>query len=136
MVHRGKTAILACDFTPFIYSISTIVTMPHYARLLLCAMFCIAPWLLQAQDTPTQPATPIIIEKASPLTISGIIEICKGSETILKAEGDFESFTWDKDGVTGRYLKVKEEGVYEVSAKTKGGCTFTTSVNVRVRPCS
>jgi hypothetical protein len=99
-------------------------------------MLCFAPRLIQAQDTPPQPGTPIIIEKASPLSISGITEICKGSETILKAEGDFESFTWDKGGVTGRYLKVKEEGVYEVSAKTKGGCTFTTSVNVRVRPCS
>lgn len=112
--------------------------MPPFARLLPFVLLCLATSVIQAQDTPPPPppATPIIIERASPLTISGITEICKGSETILKAEGDFESFTWDKGGVTGRYLKVKEEGVYEVSAKTKGGCTFTTSVNVRVRPCS
>lgn len=111
--------------------------MLHYARFLSFTLLCLFPAFLQAQDTPLPPPpTPIIIERASPLTISGITEICKGSETILKAEGDFESFTWEKAGVSGRYLKVKEEGVYEVSAKTKGGCTFTTSVNVRVRPCS
>ena len=69
------------------------------------------------------------------VTISGVTDICKGGETTLKVEGDFESFTWN-NGNTGRYLKVKEEGVYEVSAKTKGGCTYTSSVVVRVRPCT
>lgn len=92
---------------------------------------------IQAQEAESEKsdATPIIIERASPLSISGNLELCKGTETILKAEGEFESFIWDKGGVKGRYLKVNEEGVYEVTAKTKGGCTFRTKVNVRYRPC-
>ena len=113
------------------------------SRMLALLLFCLFGLNLlsiQAQDSPVLPPPPpaasIIIERASPLSISGILEICKGSETILKAEGEFESFTWDKDGVKGRYLKVKEEGQYEVTAKTKGGCTYTTSVTVRARPCS
>jgi hypothetical protein len=31
---------------------------------------------------------------------------------------------------------VKEEGIYEVTVKTKGGCTITSSVNVQIRPCT
>lgn len=92
-----------------------------------------------AQQTPIpepEPAsTPIIITQTSPLSISGNTELCPGTETILKAEGNFVSFIWDKGNVKGRYLKVKEPGVYEVTAKTKGGCTFTTKVTVRFRPC-
>jgi hypothetical protein len=70
-----------------------------------------------------------------PVSISGNTEICKGSETTLKVEGDFESFEWN-DGTKDRYLKVREEGVYEVTVKTKAGCTYTSSVNVRLRPCT
>lgn len=91
------------------------------------------------QETPPPPApgtgVPIIVERGSPLTISGNTEICPGTETILKAEGEFESFSWDRGGVQGRYLKVTEPGKYEVTGKTKGGCTFTTTVTVRLRPC-
>ncbi len=68
------------------------------------------------------------------LTISGPTLICKGSETILKAEGEYESFQWN-NGSTDRFLKVREEGIYEVTAKTKGGCTYTSSVSVQVKPC-
>ncbi len=99
-------------------------------------LFLASPRAIQAQVPPTEPSTTVVVEKASPLSISGALEICKGSETILKAEGDFESFTWDKGGTTGRYLKVKEAGTYEVTAKTKGGCSFTTTVTVRYRPCT
>ena len=102
--------------------------------IMLCLV--VVPQSIWAQETQPQPTgTTIVIEKASPLNISGNIEICPGTETILKAEGDFESFIWDKGGVKGRYLKVTEPGKYEVTARTKGGCTFTTTVTVRLRPC-
>lgn len=103
------------------------------------AFLFLVPQTARAQEAPLPPpaeGVPVVVERPSPLSISGILEICKGSETILKAEGEFESFTWDKGNVKGRLLKVREEGRYEVTARTKGGCTYTTSVNVRVRPCS
>lgn len=104
---------------------------------MLAFIFLATAGNLQAQETSPKPeGIPVNVERASPLRISGNLEICKGSETILKAEGEFESFTWEKAGVTGRLLRVKEEGQYEVTAKTKAGCTYTASVNVRVRPCS
>jgi hypothetical protein len=54
---------------------------------------------------------------------------------MLKVEGDYESFEWNT-GSTERIIRVSEEGVYEVKVKTKGGCSFSSSVNVQVRPCS
>lgn len=69
------------------------------------------------------------------VNISGPTTICKGGETILKAEGDYESFLWNT-GATDRFLKVREEGMYEVTVTTKGGCKLTTSVTVRVIPCT
>lgn len=111
--------------------------MINYKQLIFRALVCIFPVVLTAQENAPQPQpTTVTVERASPLSISGALEICKGSETILKAEGDFESFSWDRGGVTGRYLKVKEEGVYEVTARTKAGCSFTTKVTVRFRPCT
>jgi hypothetical protein len=111
------------------------------SRCFTCIVFALCSFLwggsvLVAQESPVPTGTPVVIEKPSLLSISGVLEICKGSETILKAEGNFESFQWEKEGVSGRILRVKEEGLYEVTAKTKAGCTFTASVNVRVRPCS
>lgn len=94
------------------------------------ALLC-AGLSLQAQAT-----VPIIVQPAPPhgLTISGPTLICKGGETILKAEGDYETFQWS-NGSTDRFIKVREEGTYEVTAKTKGGCTYTSSVRVQVKPC-
>jgi hypothetical protein len=96
------------------------------ASALLCASLS-----LQAQAT-----IPIIVQPAPAvaLSISGPTLICKGGETILKAEGDYESFQWN-NGSTDRFIKVREEGTYEVTAKTKGGCTYTSSVRVQVKPC-
>jgi len=93
---------------------------------LLCASLS-----LQAQAT-----VPIIVQAPRPaaLNISGPTLICKGGESILKAEGDYESFQWS-NGSTDRFIKVREEGTYEVTAKTKGGCTYTSSVRVQVKPC-
>ncbi len=110
----------------------------RYQSFLLAAFFLICfstPHFCWGQEPAPDTGVPIIVEKASPLSISGNLEICPGTETILKAEGEFESFTWSKGGVQGRYLKVKEPGKYEVTAKTKGGCTFTTTVTVRLREC-
>ncbi len=69
------------------------------------------------------------------VAISGLTLICKGSETLLKVEGDYESFEWNT-GSTERIIRVKEAGQYEVKVRTKGGCQFTSSVNVEVRPCT
>lgn len=88
-----------------------------------------------AQTTVPEPtSTPAPVPRPFGLSISGPTLICKGSETILKAEGEFESFKWN-NGSTDRFLRVREEGVYEVTAKTKGGCTYTSSVSVQVKPC-
>ena len=93
-------------------------------------MICISLTLRAQTTVPiivTAPRTPV-------LNISGPTLICKGSETILKAEGEYESFQWN-NGSTDRFIKVREEGIYEVTAKTKGGCTYTSSVSVQVKPC-
>lgn len=106
-------------------------------KVLLCVrivLFCYTQTLhaqvvIQNGDTPLAPAA------SKGVQISGITWICKGGETILKVEGDYESFEWN-NGVSGRFLHVKEEGIYEVTVKTKGGCTITSSVNVQIRPCT
>ena len=107
-------------------------------KTLVFALIWLTPIVAASQDTqPTTPA-PVPLESTyNPigLKISGNLEICKGAETILKAEGNFESYTWSKGATSGQYLKVSEEGVYEVTARTKGGCTYTASVTVRFRPC-
>lgn len=77
----------------------------------------------------------VTVAKAVGVNISGPTTVCKGGETILKAEGDYESFEWNT-GVKDRFLHVREEGTYEVTAITKGGCRFTTSVTVRMIPCT
>lgn len=77
----------------------------------------------------------ITVSGAAGVNISGPTTICKGGETILKAEGDYESFEWNT-GVKDRFLRVREEGIYEVTVTTKGGCRFTTSVSVQVIPCT
>lgn len=113
--------------------------MNNRLKFLLLALYSL-PLALAAQEPASPPSKggiSVSIAKGSSdkLRISGNLEICKGSETILKAEGDFESFTWSPGNVSGRYLKVREAGVYEVSARTKGGCLFVMSVTVRYRPC-
>jgi len=74
-------------------------------------------------------------KKSYGVEISGATEICEGSETALKVEGEYESYTWNT-GEMGRTIRVNKAGVYEVTVKTKGGCTLTTSVNVRIKPCT
>ena len=103
-------------------------------KYLIAFAFCVTVYALQAQDMPTltvQPATPA---PRRGVVISGSTMICKGNETILKVEGDYESFEWNTGG-TDRYLHVKEAGVYEVTVRTKGGCSLTSSVNVRIVNC-
>ncbi len=79
--------------------------------------------------------TTIQVQTFKGVVISGVTLICKGSETLLKVEGDYESFEWNT-GSTERIIRVKEAGQYEVKVRTKGGCQFTSSVNVEVRPCT
>lgn len=113
--------------------------MSTRVKFLLLALFSL-PLALTAQQPATTPSkggitVSVAKDPSGKLHISGNLEICKGAETILKAEGDFESFTWNPGNVSGRYLKVHEAGVYEVSARTKGGCIYVLSVTVRYRPC-
>lgn len=82
---------------------------------------------LQVEEAP--------VKKSYGVEISGATEICEGSETALKVEGEYESYTWNT-GEMGRTIRVNKAGVYEVTVKTKGGCSLTTSVNVRVKPCT
>jgi hypothetical protein len=110
----------------------------HCSICILCCFFAVN---LSAQDQITTPeaapasATVTVTVPFKGAVISGVTLICKGSETMLKVEGDYESFEWNT-GSTERIIRVKEEGVYEVKVKTKGGCSFSSSVNVQVRPCS
>ena len=90
---------------------------------------------IQIEEAPTNGGTTVIIKGPKEAIISGMTEICKGGETMLKVEGDFESFQWNT-GSDQRYIRVREEGKYEVTVKTKAGCTFVSSVNVRLKPCT
>lgn len=104
--------------------------------LLLALTFTISA---QTEGPAPEPAQTkpkgITVSGPAGVNISGPTTICKGGETILKAEGDYESFEWN-NGVKDRFLRVKEEGTYEVTVTTKGGCRFTTSVTVRMIPCT
>lgn len=102
---------------------------PVFSRTLILLAFLFSGIALQAQIVIQQPAKP------SGVVISGVTLICKGSETLLKVEGDYESFLWS-NGSTERIIKVKDEGIYDVTVKTKGGCSLTSSVNVQTRPCN
>lgn len=113
------------------------------ARLLLFSVFSLLTFGLQAQSETPEPAPEpsqpkprgITVSGPAGVNISGPTTICKGGETILKAEGDYESFEWNT-GVLDRFLRVREEGTYEVTVTTKGGCRLTTSVTVRMIPCT
>jgi hypothetical protein len=109
------------------------------AQLALVFLFLANSLLLRAQkETPTRvepPSTQITIQRPAGVNISGPTTVCKGGETILKAEGDYESFEWNT-GVKDRFLRVREEGTYEVTVTTKGGCRLSTSVTVRMIPCT
>lgn len=99
--------------------------------LIFSAFFCVGEAKSQIVVGESNTTT---VTAPKPATIMGPTEICDGHETTLKVDGEFESFEWNT-GSKERYIKVSKEGVYEVTAKTKGGCTFTTSVTVRVLPC-
>lgn len=117
--------------------------MKQFAVTICCVVaLSLVPYFLTAQsDTPApepaaQPKPKGITVTGQPgVNITGPTTICKGGETILKAEGDYESFEWNT-GVQDRFLRVREEGTYEVTVTTKGGCRLTTSVTVRMIPCT
>lgn len=106
--------------------------LPLIGILLLSCSF-----VALAQQAPAQPEEiriPIFYRSAG-VDVLGDREICEGSETTLEVDGEYESYSWNT-GSTERSIKVKEAGIYEVTVKTKGGCTFTTGVNVRMKPCT
>lgn len=114
---------------------------PRVAAIL--AVWAFASTLHAQQEKPTgspepltQPqSTGITVARPAGVHISGPTTVCQGGETILKAEGDYESFEWNT-GAKDRFLRVREEGTYEVTVITKGGCRLTSSVTVRMIPCS
>ena len=114
-----------------------------FNQFVLFFIFSSTAFVLQAQTenpSPTQEPTEskpkgITVSRHAGVNISGPTTVCKGGETILKAEGDYESFEWNT-GVQDRFLRVREEGTYEVTVTTKGGCRLTTSVTVRMIPCT
>lgn len=116
--------------------------MRYLIAFLLLAAFSVSSGAQTAAPSPSaeptaEPAKPKGITVSGPagVNIIGPTTICKGGETILKAEGDYESFEWN-NGVKDRFLRVTEEGTYEVTVTTKGGCRFSTSVTVRMIPCT
>jgi hypothetical protein len=98
--------------------------------------FLLLPNSLSAQQTPVQPEEPVApVRRFSGVDVSGDTEICEGSQTTLKVEGEYESYLWS-NGSTERSITIEKPGIYEVTVKTKGGCTFTTGVNVRTKLCT
>jgi hypothetical protein len=114
---KYKIVILACFAT---FSTASAQSDPKASEQL-------AP---PTQSLQVQPAA-----NRSAVVISGLTLICKGSETMLKVEGDYESFEWNT-GSKERIIRVREEGIYEVTVVTKGGCRITSAVNVQVRLCT
>jgi len=111
--------------------------LPITALIFLISSFI---GVLSAQTTPPPDVKPELsatftVSGPAGVHISGPTTICKGGETILKAEGNYESFEWNT-GSKDRFIRVQEEGNYEVTVTTKGGCRYTTSVNVQVIPCT
>jgi len=96
----------------------------------------ILPAASSAQETPTNAEeTPISVYRPSGIEVKGATEFCEGGATTLWIDGDYKSFSWS-NGSSERSVIVEKPGVYEVTVVTKGGCSFTTSVNVRTRPCT
>lgn len=127
------------NYQPITYTMNKFSRfLTHWLVGLLCCFFAFNVSAQDQQSAPSAPPASATVTVTVPFrgaVISGVTLICKGSETMLKVEGDYESFEWNT-GSTERIIRVKEEGVYEVKVKTKGGCSFTSSVNVQVRPCS
>lgn len=98
------------------------------------ALICLLLGGCAATAVAQQQTLQIAAPQRPMVTITGGSELCKGGELILKVEGEYESFQWNT-GHEGRYLKVKKAGIYEVTVRTKSGCTFTGSVNVQEYPC-
>jgi hypothetical protein len=115
--HNAKIALV-------IKSILLIICiLTHYGRVL-------------GQDLPPEPAreTSEPPKRFAGVDVSGDTEICEGAETTLRVEGEYQSYQWS-NGSTERSITVKKAGIYEVTVTTKGGCSFTTGVNVRTKPC-
>ena len=116
---------------------SVMIQRSIFSMLLFAGLFWfLSPEVSSAQQIQVQSEAVQVPEKRfSGVEISGPTEICEGSETALKVDGEYESYNWST-GEVGRTIKVSKPGVYEVTVKTKGGCSLTTSVNVRIRPCT
>lgn len=94
------------------------------------------PFSSLAQQAPEPPnGVQTTVKRFSGVDVLGDREICEGSETVLEVDGEYESYQWNT-GSTERSIRVKKPGIYEVTVTTKGGCTFTTGVNVRMKPCT
>lgn len=103
-----------------------------------CLFFCTCFFssFLSAQQITIEPEeSPAPARKFSGIEVKGHTEFCEGGETLLWVEGDYKSYEWS-DGSSERSIRVKKAGTYEVTVTTKGGCSFTTSVNVRTRLCT
>lgn len=130
------TYLYCCSLISQVMTISNSHTRPLFAGILLFTLTFAVPAVSAAQqieiqfEETLQPA-----KRFSGVEVSGVTEICEGSETALKVEGEYESYQWS-NGEIGRTIKVQRAGVYEVTVKTKGGCTLTTSVNVTIKPCT
>jgi 3',5'-cyclic AMP phosphodiesterase CpdA len=76
----------------------------------------------------------------SPVTISGVLELCNGSATILSLSSTaaFEVVRWRRNGAElsgslGKILEVKEAGSYDAMIRFQGAClTETVKVEVKV----
>jgi hypothetical protein len=109
----------------------------RFLTMTVCLLFCffVVPSAVQSQQITVQPEESLVPERRfSGVNVSGDTEICEGAETTLKVDGEYESYEWS-NGSTERSITIKKAGVYEVTVKTKGGCSLTTSLNVRTKIC-
>lgn len=104
--------------------------------LLSGLFFLFVSCALSAQQIQVRPEeAPAPVKRFAGVEITGPTEICEGSETMLKVDGEYQSYTWST-GEETRTIRVNKPGVYEVTVVTKGGCSLTTSITVRTRPCT
>lgn len=84
-------------------------------------------------DGCTNTITANVSEYALPTpSISGVLTICEGRSTILRAVGGI-SYLWD-DGSTNAYISVNTTGTYTVTATNAYGCSSSISETVIVNP--
>ncbi|RMF02932.1 MAG: hypothetical protein D6772_02825, partial [Bacteroidetes bacterium] len=66
--------------------------------------------------------------------ITGSLEYCDQSSTILSADATYQSYQWSGGGGTNPQITVTEPGEYRLTVTDSNGCVGSTSVSVTEHP--